>query len=130
MRFAVDQLDHLVLTCRDLEATAAWYERVLGMPRETFAEHRTALHFGKQKINLHQEGAEIRPNAAAAAPGTADLCFVTSLPLDDVIAHLGQSGIAIEYGPVRQSGAMGPMTSVYCRDPDGNLIEIANPRFD
>jgi len=125
MRFAVDRLDHLVLTCRDLEAAAAWYERVLGMRRETFAEHRTALHFGNQKINLHQQRAEVRPNAAAAAPGTADLCFVTSLPLGDVIAHLGQCRIAIEYAPVCRTGALGTMNSVYCRDPDGNLIEIA-----
>jgi len=125
MRFAIDRLDHLVLTCRDLEATVAWYERVLGMTRETFAENRTALKFGRQKINLHQEGREIRPNAAAAAPGTADLCFVTALPPDDVVAHLGLCRVVIEHGPVRQSGALGPMNSVYVRDPDGNLIEIA-----
>ena len=125
MRFAIDRLDHLVLTCRDLEATVAWYERVLGMTRETFAENRTALKFGRQKINLHQEGREIRPNAAAAAPGTADLCFVTALPPDDVVAHLSLCRVVIEHGPVRQSGALGPMNSVYVRDPDGNLIEIA-----
>ena len=125
MRFGIDRLDHFVLTCRDLETTAAWYQRVLGMQRETFAENRTALRFGNQKINLHQQGNEIKPNAAAAAPGTADLCFVTSVPTDDVVAHLRICGIAIEYGPVRQSGAVGPMNSVYCRDPDGNLIEMA-----
>lgn len=125
MQFGIDRLDHLVLTCRDLEATAAWYERVLGMRRETFAGNRTALKFGNQKINLHQQGSELKPNAAAAAPGTADLCFITSVAPDDVLAHLGTCGVAIEYGPVSQTGALGPMNSVYCRDPDGNLIEIA-----
>lgn len=125
MRIAIDRLDHLVLTCADLEATAAWYERVLGMRRETFGGGRTALHFGNQKINLHQQGRELKPNAATAAPGTADLCFITAVPTDDVVAHLRSCGITIEYGPVPQSGALGPMTSVYCRDPDGNLIEIA-----
>jgi catechol 2,3-dioxygenase-like lactoylglutathione lyase family enzyme len=125
MRFGIERLDHLVLTCRDLEATAAWYQRVLGMQRQTFGQNRTALTFGNQKINLHQQGNEVKPNAAAAAPGTADLCFVTSVPTDDVVAHLRTSGVAIEYGPLPQSGAVGQMTSVYCRDPDGNLIEIA-----
>ena len=125
MRLAIDRLDHLVLTCADLEGTAAWYERVLGLRRETFGNHRTALHFGKQKINLHQQGREVKPNAATAAPGTADLCFIAAVPTDDVVAHLRTCDVAIEYGPAPQSGALGPMTSVYCRDPDGNLIEIA-----
>ncbi len=125
MRFSVDRLDHLVLTCRDLDATAGWYERVLGMRRESFAENRTALKFGNQKINLHQQGREVKPNAAEAAPGTADLCFISALPTDDVVAHLSLCGIAIEHGPVPQTGALGPMNSVYIRDPDGNLIEIA-----
>lgn len=124
MRF-VDRLDHLVLTCRDLDATASWYERVLGMQCVQFAENRTALHFGNQKINLHQQGSEVKPNATAAAPGSADLCFIASVPPDDVVAHLSRCGVAIELGPVRQTGATGPMTSVYCRDPDGNLVEIA-----
>ena len=125
MRIAIDRLDHLVLTCADLEATASWYGRVLGMRRETFGGNRTALHFGNQKINLHQQGSELKPNAATAAPGTADLCFITSVPTDDVVAHLRSCEVTIEYGPAPQSGALGPMTSVYCRDPDGNLIEIA-----
>jgi catechol 2,3-dioxygenase-like lactoylglutathione lyase family enzyme len=125
MRFAIDRLDHLVLTCADLEATAAWYERVLGMRRETFGNNRTALHFGNQKINLHQQGRELKPNATTAVPGTADLCFITAVPTDDVVAHLSTCSVTIEYGPVPQSGALGPMSSVYCRDPDGNLIEIA-----
>jgi catechol 2,3-dioxygenase-like lactoylglutathione lyase family enzyme len=126
MRFTVDRLDHLVLTCRDVELTAAWYQRVLGMEREEFGpDHRTALKFGGQKINLHQQGSEFKPNAGAAAPGTADLCFVTAVGPLDVVAHLHSLGIVVEQGPVPKSGALGPIRSVYCRDPDGNLIEIA-----
>jgi catechol 2,3-dioxygenase-like lactoylglutathione lyase family enzyme len=126
MRFTVDRLDHLVLTCADLEITAAWYQRVLGMEREEFGEdRRTALKFGGQKLNLHQFGAEFRPNAAAAAPGTADLCFVTAVRTPDIVGHLHGLGVAIELGPVARTGALGPMWSVYCRDPDGTLIEIA-----
>lgn len=128
MPIELDRLDHLVLTCRDLDATAAWYERVLGMRRVTFAQNRTALAFGNQKINLHQQGREVKPNAAAAAPGTADICFITSQPTEDVVAHLGACGVTIERGPVAQSGALGAMTSVYMRDPDGNLVEVA--RYD
>ena len=125
MPFLIDRLDHLVLTCRDLEATASWYERVLAMRRITFGANRTALAFGNQKINLHQQGSEVKPNAAAAAPGTADLCFITTLPTDDVVAHLRVCGVGIAHGPVAQTGALGPMRSVYIRDPDGNLVEIA-----
>ena len=126
MRFTVDRLDHLVLTCRDVELSAAWYQRVLGMEREEFGpDLRTALKFGGQKINLHQHGSEFKPNAEAAAPGTADLCFVTAVGPHDVVAHLHGLGIAIEQGPVPKIGALGPIRSVYCRDPDGNLIEIS-----
>ncbi|HUZ63631.1 MAG TPA: VOC family protein [Acetobacteraceae bacterium] len=127
MRFTIDRLDHLVLTCADVETTASWFQRVLGMEREAFgAQRRTALKFGGQKINLHQHGAEFKPNAAAAAPGTADLCFITAVRPKDVVAHLQGCGVAIEEGPVERTGALGPMNSVYCRDPDGNLVEIAS----
>jgi len=126
MRFAVDRLDHLVITCRDIEITAAWYQRVLGMEREAFGpENRTALKFGGQKINLHEAGREFRPNAAQAAPGTQDLCFVTTVQPMDIVAHLHDCRVAVLEGPVRRTGALGPITSVYCRDPDGNLIEIS-----
>ncbi len=126
MRFTVDRLDHLVLTCSDLEVSASWYQRVLGMEREEFGEERrTALKFGGQKINLHQLGEEAKPNARSAAPGTADLCFITAVGTEDVVEHLADCSVVAELGPVGRAGALGPMRSVYCRDPDGNLVEIA-----
>ncbi len=127
MRFTVDRLDHLVLTCRDLDATAAWYQRVLGMEREVFGrEQRTALKFGGQKINLHQQGREFSPRAAEALPGSADICFITAVSPADVVSHLLANAVVVEEGPVARIGALGPMMSVYCRDPDGNLVEIAS----
>ncbi|MBU6497446.1 MAG: VOC family protein [Rhodospirillales bacterium] len=127
MRFTVDRLDHIVLTCRDIERTASWYQRVLGMEREEFgAERRTALKFGGQKINLHQLGAEFKPNAAAAAAGAQDVCFITAVRPEDVVAHLGSCAVAVEEGPVARTGSLGAIMSVYCRDPDGNLIEISS----
>jgi catechol 2,3-dioxygenase-like lactoylglutathione lyase family enzyme len=130
MRFTIDRIDHLVVTAVDLEKTASWYQRVLGMERESFDERagtqrRTALRFGSQKLNLHQAGAEFHPNAAAARPGTIDICFITGIAAPDIVAHLKSCGVAIEEGPVERTGALGPMSSVYCRDPDGNLIEIS-----
>ena len=118
-------LDHMVLTVRDMERTCDFYRRILGMEIAEFGEGRRALKFGTQKINLHQAGAEITPNARAAAPGTGDLCFITETPLDDVIATLNEYLVPIEVGQIAQSGAQGAMTSVYFRDPDENLIEIA-----
>jgi catechol 2,3-dioxygenase-like lactoylglutathione lyase family enzyme len=131
MRFSVDRLDHLVLTCKDVDLTATWYQRVLGMETEEFGkDRRIALKFGGQKINLHQAGAEVKPNASAAAPGTADLCFVTAIGPEHVVAHLHDCGVVVELGPVDQTGALGEMTSVYCRDPDQNLIEISSYLVD
>ena len=117
-------LDHLVLTVVDIEATVSFYER-LGMRRETFGDGRVALQFGDQKINLHQRGAEINPNAAHATAGSADLCFLVANPVEDVLATLGNAGIAIEEGPVTRTGATATLTSVYVRDPDGNLVELS-----
>jgi catechol 2,3-dioxygenase-like lactoylglutathione lyase family enzyme len=122
----LERLDHLVLTVRDIEATCAFYQTVLGMTRETFGAGRTALHFGRQKINLHPHPSPIDPKAAAPTPGSADLCFIAATPLAEVIAHLEARGVAVEQGPVARSGAEGPITSVYVRDPDGNLIEVSN----
>ncbi len=128
MRFTVDRLDHLVLSVRDVEMTSAWYQRVLGMGHEEYGQHRrSALVFGGQKINLRPMDIDQRSwgTARAVAPGTADLCFVTAVGSADVLAHMHACGVAVELGPVARLGALGPMTSVYCRDPDGNLLEIA-----
>ena len=122
----LDRLDHLVLTVRDLEATCAFYETVLGMRRESFGQGRTALHFGRQKINLHQAGREFEPKARKPTPGSADLCFLAATPIAEIVAHLAACDVAIQEGPVARTGAQGPITSVYFRDPDGNLIEVAN----
>ncbi len=122
----LDCLDHLVLTVRDLEATCAFYETALAMRRESFGAGRTALHFGRQKINLHQAGREFEPKARTPTPGSADLCFLAATPIAEVVAHLEALGVAIEEGPVARTGAEGPINSVYFRDPDGNLIEVSN----
>ena len=122
----IDRLDHLVLTVRDLNATLDFYSRVLGMTVFTFGQDRKALRFGQQKINLHQAGAEFEPKAARPAPGSADLCFITPTPLTEVIQHIEASGVAVEVMPSERTGALGPIRSIYLRDPDGNLIEISN----
>ncbi|MCA3322920.1 MAG: VOC family protein [Roseomonas sp.] len=130
MRFAVDRLDHLVITCRDVEISASWYQRVLGMEREEFGPHRrTSLRFGGQKINLRPVSAtqeEWFTGAAGGVPGTDDLCFIVTLKSDQVAEYLRACGVTVEVGPVAKAGALGPIMSVYCRDPDGNLIEIAS----
>ena len=123
----LDRLDHLVLTVADIEQTCAFYERVLGMEVISFGEGRRALRFGDSKINLHQAGREFAPYAAHPTPGSADLCFTTSIPLSEVIAHLQTCNVTIIEGPVRRSGAVSALESIYLRDPDGNLIEISNP---
>lgn len=124
-------LDHLVLTVSDTAATVAFYRDVLGMGAEIFnpadGSTRWALTFGAQKINLHQAGAEFKPNAAHAVPGSADLCFLSQTPLAEWQAHFAKRGISIEEGPIRRTGAKGPILSLYIRDPDGNLIEVSNP---
>jgi catechol 2,3-dioxygenase-like lactoylglutathione lyase family enzyme len=122
----VDHLDHLVLTVADIGATEAFYARVMGLKPAAFGPGRHALHFGNQKINLHQAGKEFEPKARRATAGSGDLCFIVTTPLDQVIAHLKREGVAIEAGPVDKTGAMGPLRSVYFRDPDGNLIELSN----
>jgi catechol 2,3-dioxygenase-like lactoylglutathione lyase family enzyme len=126
----VDRLDHLVITCRDVEISASWYQRVLGMEREEFGPHRrTSLRFGGQKINLRPISAtqeEWFTGAAGGVPGTDDLCFVVTMKSDQVADYLRACGVTVEVGPVAKAGALGPIMSVYCRDPDGNLIEIAS----
>ena len=128
MRFSVDRLDHLVITCRDEEISASWYQRVLGMEREAFGEkRRTALRFGGQKINLRPAESSQADWSSSHNPqvGTVDLCFVVAVGPEDIVHHLRECGVTIEDGPAPKVGALGPITSVYCRDPDGNLIEIS-----
>ena len=122
----VASLDHLVLTVRDLQAAIDFYTRALGMHEVTFAGGRKALSFGTQKINLHLAGHEFEPKAERPTPGSADLCFLTDTPVEQYAAHLASLGIAVIEGPVARTGAVGPLWSIYVRDPDLNLIEIAN----
>lgn len=126
MGFAVDRIDHVVLNCRDVEVTADWYVLVLGMSRETFGGGRIALRFGDQKLNLRPTGAANWVTAAVDQPGTLDLCFIADAPPEAIGAHLRECGGEITEGPVTKTGALGPMTSHYCRDPDDNLIEVAS----
>ncbi len=122
----LDRLDHLVLTVRDVEATCRFYETVLGMRREEFGAGWVALHFGRQKINVHPYPSPVEIVAKDPRPGSADLCFIAETPLEEMAAHLEARGVEIESGPVQCIGAQGPMTSLYCRDPDGNIIEVSN----
>lgn len=122
----IDQLDHLVLTVQNIQTTCEFYSRVLGMQVVTFAEGQIALQFGNQKINLHQKGKEIDPKAQHPTPGSADLCFLTSMPLEHVIAHLQSCNVSLILGPVEQTGATKSLVSLYFRDPDGNLLEVSN----
>jgi len=126
MPVRIDRLDHFVLTVRDIDVTCDFYTRVLGMETRTFGEGRRSLHFGAAKINLHQQGREFEPKAARPGTGSADVCLVASTPLAEVLEHLSECGVEIIEGPVQRAGAMGPIVSVYFRDPDGNLIEISN----
>jgi catechol 2,3-dioxygenase-like lactoylglutathione lyase family enzyme len=121
----IDHLDHLVLTCVDPEATKHFYTQVLQMQLETFGAGRLAFRFGNQKINLHVRGAEFEPKAHVPVPGALDLCFIATVPLGEVIAHLEAMNWPIVEGPVERTGATQKIRSVYVRDPDLNLIEIS-----
>lgn len=126
----LNALDHLVLTVADIEATVRFYCDVLGMEAERFVpadgSTRWALKFGAQKINLHQVGSEFEPKAKQAMAGSADLCFLSDEPVADWQAHLADHGVRVIEGPVKRTGAQGPILSIYLRDPDGNLIEVSN----
>ncbi len=126
----IDHLDHLVLTTTDEARCVDFYVRVLGMTLETFAGDRQALKFGRQKINLHVYGRELEPKAHLPVPGSQDWCFLASVPMDEVLARLAAVGIPIVEGPVKRTGAQCALRSVYVRDPDLNLIEIAVPWQD
>ena len=122
----IEELDHLVLTVTDIDRTRAFYERVLGMETLVLGEGRHALTFGTQKLNLHEAGQEFEPKAAAPTPGSADLCFLTNSSMAEVVEHLEANSVEIIEGPVRRTGATGPIKSVYFRDPDGNLLEVSS----
>ena len=124
----IDHIDHIVLTTRDKPGCIRFYTEVLGMKLVTFktpTEERIAFAFGSQKINLHEWGREFTPRAHVAAPGTLDLCFIAAIPLDEVIERLRDAHVPIVEGPMRKTGATGPIRSVYVRDPDLNLVEIS-----
>ena len=123
----IDHLDHFVMTVRDLDVTIDFYQRVLGMTSQTFGnEQRRSLHFGNQKINLHLAGHEFEPKADVALPGTEDLCFITRMPMAEIVAHLQDEQVEIIDGPRSRMGATHMLNSVYFRDPDQNLIEVSN----
>ena len=125
----IDRVDHLVLTVADIEATTQFYERVLGFEREFFrgpeGQPRHALLFGRQKINLQDRSTETPTKARVPTLGAGDFCLIAAVPLEEVIAHLKKEGVVIEAGPVARRGALGAIRSVYFRDPDGNLVEVA-----
>jgi catechol 2,3-dioxygenase-like lactoylglutathione lyase family enzyme len=122
----IERLDHLVLTVKDIAITAQFYVTVLGMEKEEFGAGRLALTYGNQKINLHQVGKEFEPKADKPTSGSADVCFITEVPLEEAMDHVRSRGVAIIEGPVARTGATGPINSFYFRDPDMNLIEVAN----
>jgi catechol 2,3-dioxygenase-like lactoylglutathione lyase family enzyme len=129
MALLADRVDHLVLTVADIEATTRFYERALGLKREAFRGpdglERYALTFGRQKINLQDTSTVTPTKAARPTFGSGDFCLIAAVPLDDVIAHLRAERIVLEAGPVPRRGAVGALRSIYFRDPDGNLVEVA-----
>ena len=121
----IERLDHLVLTTTNIDSCLDFYQRVLNMKVITFGEQRYALQFGQQKINIHQYGKEFEPKAHLPVPGALDLCFISQWPLEQFQAHILQQGIDIIEGPIKRTGAVGAIISIYIRDPDLNLIEIS-----
>jgi catechol 2,3-dioxygenase-like lactoylglutathione lyase family enzyme len=123
----MDHIDHVVMTVENVDQTCAWYLRVLGVRSAAFGEGRKALLLHKQKINLQQKGAELEPHARAPTSGALDVCLISSTPLAQVLEHFKAQRVPVEKGPIKRNGATGLLTSVYVRDPDGNLLEISNP---
>ena len=126
MHMKITGIDHIVLTVKDIEKTTQFYVAALGMEVEIFGNGRIALKFGHQKINLHKQGQEFEPKAKQALAGSEDFCFITDTSLEDAMTHIRGMGITIIDGPVLRTGALGSIISFYFRDPDGNLIEVAN----
>ena len=127
MSLSIQSLDHLVLTVADVDASVRFYTDILEMNEVIFGEDRKAVGFGSQKINLHPASGPFEPHARQPTAGSADLCFLTNTPLETVTRHLEERGVAVIEGPVQRTGAEGPILSIYIKDPDGNLLEIANP---
>jgi len=124
--YKIKSLDHLVLTVKDIDKTVEFYTDILGMEKEIFKETRVALKFGHQKINLHQLGNEFEPKAKNVKEGSSDLCFITETSVEEFKKYIEEKGIKVIEGPVKRTGALGGINSIYLRDPDGNLIEISN----
>jgi catechol 2,3-dioxygenase-like lactoylglutathione lyase family enzyme len=122
----IDSVDHIVFTVKDIDATCAFYSKALGMRVVTFGGDRKALAFGSQKINLHQQGKEFEPKADRPTPGSGDICLITSVAIPEVVSHLKAFGVEVIDGPVKRTGAIGTLLSVYFRDPDLNLVEVSN----
>ena len=130
-KFTISSIDHIVMTVADIPKTIDFYCSVLGTTMVEFVPPiggpvRKSLHFGKQKINLHDAASPYAPHAKAPQAGSVDLCFISTQSLDDWQAHLANHDVSVEDGPVRKTGANGALMSLYIRDPDGNLIEISN----
>ncbi|KAJ6636467.1 Glyoxalase domain-containing protein 5 [Pseudolycoriella hygida] len=121
----VESIDHIVLTVANIDRSITFYTNILGMTAKVFGDGRYALHFGTQKINLHQIGHEFMPHAFKPTCGSVDICFVTKQPLDLWMDKLKALRVTVEEGPVPRTGALAPMNSLYIRDPDNNLVEIA-----
>ena len=128
----LEQIDHVVITVKDLNKTIDFYTNLLGMKLEKFSssldnnQFRYAVSFGSQKINIHEEKKPIKPNALNPSSGSMDICFISKNKINDWVHHLVKKGINIETGPEKKTGALGPILSIYIRDPDCNLIEISN----
>jgi catechol 2,3-dioxygenase-like lactoylglutathione lyase family enzyme len=122
----ISRIDHIVLTVRSIDVTAEFYQRALSMAVVTFGEGRKALSFREQKFNLHEAGKEFEPKAHKPVPGSIDLCLITETPIHEVVDELRLAGVSVVEGPVRRTGALGPIMSIYFRDPDLNLIEVSN----
>ena len=128
----LEKIDHVVITVKDLNKTIDFYTNILGMKLEEFSSSsdnnqiRYALSFGSLKINIHEEKKTIQPNALNPSSGSMDICFISKNKINDWVHHLVKKGINIEIGPEKKTGALGPILSIYIRDPDFNLIEISN----
>lgn len=120
----IDRLDHLVLTVADIDRTVRFYG-ALGMRHEVFGDGRHSMRFGTSKINLHQVDRTFEPKAASPTPGSADLCFIVDVEIEEVRLRLEEGGIAVVEGPVARTGALGSIVSYYVRDPDDNLVELS-----